>query len=160
MHKTRNDLTEKVRRKVINLLAVRLADAIDLGLQCKQAHWNVKGPQFIALHQLFDSIAAVAGGQVDALAERVTALGGTAEGTSQVVAKRTSLDSYPLTATSGPEHLQALAGALASYARLMREAIDTADGLGDKVTADLFTEIAAASDKQLWLVEAHLQADA
>ncbi|HXQ30943.1 MAG TPA: DNA starvation/stationary phase protection protein Dps [Steroidobacteraceae bacterium] len=160
MHKTRNDLSEKVRRKVINHLAVRLADAIDLGLQCKQAHWNVKGPQFVALHQLFDAIANVVSAHVDELAERVTALGGTAEGTAQVVAKRTSLDTYPLAITSGPEHLQALAGALGSYARLAREAIDAADGLGDMVTADLFTEIAGAADKQLWLIEAHLQADA
>lgn len=160
VHKTRIDLSEKTRRKVVNLLSVRLADAIDLKLQAKQAHWNVKGPNFIALHELFDEIAGVVDGHVDDLAERITALGGVAEGTSQVVAKRTSLDGYPLEATAGKQHLDALANALSTFARLTREAIDTCDDVGDKVTADLFNEITGSIDKQLWLVEAHLQASA
>lgn len=160
MHKTRIDLAEKTRKKIVNLLSVRLADAIDLALQAKQAHWNVKGPQFIALHELFDAIHGVVEGHVDELAERLTALGGVAEGTVQIVVKRTSLDAYPLAISAGSEHLEALAAALATFARLAREAIDTADAAGDKVTADLFTGIAAAIDQQLWLVEAHLQADA
>ncbi len=159
MHRTRIDLSEKLRKKIVNLLSVRLADAIDLALMAKQAHWNVKGPQFIALHGLFDAIHGVVEGHSDALAERLTALGGTAEGTAQVVAKRTSLEPYPLAISTGADHLEALAAALATLARLAREAIDTADGVGDKVTADLFTEIAGTIDKQLWLVEAHLQAD-
>lgn len=158
MHKTRNDLPEKTRKKVVNLLGVRLADALDLRLQTKQAHWNVKGPNFIALHELFDAIGDVVDGHVDDLAERITALGGVAEGTSQVVAKRTSLDAYPLDATAGRQHLEALAHALATFARLTREAIDACDDAGDKVTSDLFNEITGEIDKQLWLVEAHLQA--
>jgi starvation-inducible DNA-binding protein len=93
MHRTRNDLSEQVRRKAINHLSGRLADAIDPGLPCNQAHWNDKGPRFAALHPLFDAIASVVGGQVDALAQRVTALGGTAEGTAQAIAERSSLDS-------------------------------------------------------------------
>ncbi|MBS0393382.1 MAG: DNA starvation/stationary phase protection protein Dps [Proteobacteria bacterium] len=160
MHKTRIDLAEKQRKKIVNLLAVRLADAIDLALQAKQAHWNVRGPQFIALHQLFDAVRGVVDGHVDELAERIAALGGTAEGTVQVVAKRSSLEAYPLAIKSGPEHVAALAGALATFGRLTREAIDGAEAAGDKVTADLFTEITGAIDQQLWLVEAHAQAGA
>jgi starvation-inducible DNA-binding protein len=160
MHKTRIDLTEKTRRKVVNLLSVRLADSIDLYLQVKQAHWNVKGPNFIALHELFDRIGEAVEEAVDELAERTTTLGGVAEGTSQVVAKRTSLEPYPLDIASGPQHLAALANALATFSRLTREAIDTCDELGDKVTADLFNEITGEIDKQLWFVEAHLQAQA
>jgi starvation-inducible DNA-binding protein len=160
MHKTRIDLPEKTRKKVVNLLSVRLADSIDLYLQVKQAHWNVKGPHFIALHELFDEIGEVVEGGVDDLAERITSLGGTAEGTSPVVAKRTSLRPYPLDITSGPQHLNAMAVALSTFGRLTREAIDTCDALGDKVTADLFNEITGEIDKQLWKVEAHLQSQA
>jgi starvation-inducible DNA-binding protein len=160
MHKTRIDLAEKTRKKVVNLLSVRLADAIDLYQQVKHAHWNVKGPNFIALHELFDKIADVVEEGVDELAERLTTLGGTAEGTVAVVAKRTSLEPYPLDITTGKAHLEALANALATFARLTREAIDSCDAIGDKVTADLFNEITGEIDKQLWFVEAHLQAQA
>lgn len=160
MHKTRIDLPEKTRKKVVNLLSVRLADSIDLYLQVKQAHWNVKGPHFIALHELFDEIGEVVEEGVDDLAERITSLGGTAEGTSPVVAKRTSLEPYPLDITSGPQHLNAMAVALSTFGRLTREAIDSSDALGDKVTSDLFNEITGEIDKQLWKVEAHLQSQA
>jgi starvation-inducible DNA-binding protein len=160
VHKTRSDLSEKLRKQIVNLLSVRLADAIDLALQAKQAHWNVKGPRLIALHGLFDSIHRVVDGHVDELAERPTALGGTVEGTVQVVAKHTSLEPYPLASSAGADHLEALAAALATCARPAREAIDTADGAGDRVTADLYTEIAGAIDRQLWLVEDHRRAEA
>ena len=92
MHSTRIDLPRKTREKVIGLLNANLADAIDLQLQAKQAHWNVKGPQFIALHELFDGIASSLDGNIDEMAERATALGGVAEGTLQVVAARSRLE--------------------------------------------------------------------
>ena len=158
MHKTRLDIPEKTRAKVVAVLSGRLADAIDLSLQVKQAHWNVKGPRFIALHELFDKLAAEVYGQVDELAERITTLGAVAEGTVSAVAKRTTLKAYPLGIHGGTDHLEALAGALAHHARHLRAAIDSADKLGDKVTADLCTGLAAQTDKQLWFVEAHLQA--
>jgi starvation-inducible DNA-binding protein len=160
MHKTRNSLPEKVRKKVTALLSARLADAIDLSLQTKQAHWNVKGPNFIALHELFDSVHDVVAGKVDELAERLTALGGVAEGTVQAVGKRSSLPAYPLVIHSGDDHLEALARALAAFGGGTRDAISTAVAAGDEVTADLFNEITGAIDQQLWFVEAHLQAAA
>ena len=104
MHKTRIDLPAKTRAKLIALLNARLADAIDLQLQAKQAHWNVKGPNFIALHGLFDTLAGELGGPIDDLAERITALGGVAEGTVQVVGARSKLDAYPLELTEGLAH--------------------------------------------------------
>ena len=157
MHKTRNDLPLKTRKQVVELLNARLADAIDLGLQAKQAHWNVKGPNFIALQELFDKIAGHALGHVDALAERITALGGTARGTVRTVAARSSLKPYSENIHSGPQHLEALAAALATAAKASRQAIEIADDLDDEVTADLFNEITAALDKDLWFIEAHLQ---
>ncbi len=160
MYKTRNSLPEKARKKLTALLSTRLADAIDLSLQLKQAHWNVKGPNFIALHQLFDSVHEVVDSKVDALAERLTALGGIAEGTVQAVSKRTSLTPYPLAIRSGTDHLEALSRVLGTFGGLTRTAIAAAVLAGDEVTADLFNQVTAAIDQQLWLVEAHLQAGA
>ena len=159
MHSTRNDLSAKARAKVTALLNARLADALDLQMQAKQAHWNVKGPQFIALHELFDRLAAEIDGHVDEMAERITALGGIAEGTVQAVAGRSKLDAYPLDIAEGRAHLDALAAAYARFAKSVRKAIDEADKAGDADTSDLFTGISRSADKGLWLLEAHLQAD-
>jgi starvation-inducible DNA-binding protein len=158
MHKTRNSLTENVRSQAAALLNRHLSLAIDLHAQTKQAHWNVKGPTFIALHELFDKLADEVEEFVDTIAERVTALGGTAEGTIQVVVERSQLPRYPLNIDNGKAHLEALSGSLAAFANSVRKAIDEANALGDADTADLFTGISRESDKQLWLLEAHLQA--
>jgi starvation-inducible DNA-binding protein len=159
MHKTRIDLPAKARTKLVDLLNARLADGIDLQLQAKQAHWNVKGPSFIALHELFDRIAGEIGGQVDDMAERITALGGVAEGTVQAVTGRSKLDAYPLEITDGRAHVDALAAAIARFAKAARKAIDDSGKAGDADTSDLFTGISRSADKNLWLLEAHLQAD-
>lgn len=157
MHKTRIDLPEKTRRKVADLLNARLADAVDLQTQAKQAHWNVKGANFIALHELFDDIAENIEEHVDTIAERVTVLGGTAEGALATVAKRTSLDPYPVEALDGLAHVEALASALADFGRKVRRAIDDSAKLQDAGTSDLFTGISRDVDKYLWFLEAHLQ---
>jgi starvation-inducible DNA-binding protein len=151
-------LSAKTRARIVDLLNARLADAIDLQLQAKQAHWNVKGPNFIALHELFDKIAGEVDGHVDDLAERITALGGTAEGTLQAVVGRSRLEPYPL-ALTGRAHLEALAAALARFGKAVRKAIDESGKAGDADTSDLFTGISRDADKSLWLVEAHLQAE-
>jgi starvation-inducible DNA-binding protein len=157
MYKTRIDLPEKTRRNVIGVLNDRLADAIDMQSQTKQAHWNVKGPHFIALHELFDKISDVLLEQIDEIAERVTSLGGTAEGTVAVAAKRSKLKNYPLSITAGKDHLFYLSTQLAQYGKAMRSAIDATGEMGDADTADLFTGISRDVDKYLWFLEAHLQ---
>jgi starvation-inducible DNA-binding protein len=159
MHSTRIDLSAKTRARMVAVLNGRLADALDLQLQAKQAHWNVKGPSFIALHELFDKVAVEPSGHVDELAERITALGGIAEGTVQAVAGRSRLDPYPLEISDGRAHLDALAAALAKFGKAVRKSIDDAAKAGDADTSDLFTGISRAADKNLWLLEAHLQAD-
>lgn len=159
MNPTKNDLPADKRASLCQLLNERLADLIDLQLQAKQAHWNVKGPSFIALHGLFDSVAEETEEFVDTVAERVVALGGIAEGTISVVGQRTKLPSYPHDITSGRDHVEALSTALATAGKAVRTAIDRATELGDADTADLFTEISRDTDKKLWFVEAHLQGD-
>lgn len=154
---TSHALPEASRVAAIAVLNQRLADCIDLQIQAKQAHWNVKGPAFIALHKLFDDVNAGVGGYADLLAERAAQLGGVAEGTIAVVAERTNLADYPLTLASGPEHLASLAGALASFAETVRAGIDALDALDDPAGADILTEILRGTDKWLWFVEAHLQ---
>ena len=159
MFRTKNDLPASTRTRVIDLLNARLADAIDLRSQAKQAHWNVKGPTFIALHELFDRLARDADENVDELAERVTQLGGVAAGTVRMAAGRTSLAEYPADAADGRAHVEALSDALAAFGGSVRRAASDATGLGDLDTADLFTEISCDMDKWLWFVEAHQQAD-
>jgi starvation-inducible DNA-binding protein len=158
MFKTKNDLSEGVRGKVVQLLNERLADCIDLQTQTKHAHWNVKGPNFIALHELFDKIYEDVSEYVDEIAERAVQLGGVAEGTARVVARRSTLAEYPA-AVDGRSHVDALSSALASFGQSARKAIDEANNLGDLDTADIFTEISRGTDKWLWFVEAHLQAE-
>ena len=157
MYKTKIDLSEKVRRNIIVILNDRLANAIDLQSQVKQAHWNVKGPHFIALHELFDKISAVVFEQIDEIAERVTSLGGTAEGTVAVAAKRSKLKNYPLSITAGKDHLFYLSTQIAAFGKSVRAAIADTDEMGDADTADLFTGISRDLDKYLWFLEAHLQ---
>ena len=159
MFKTKNDLPEATRVKVIGLLNARLADCKDLQTQVKQAHWNVKGPNFISLHLLFDKINDDVENYVDEIAERAVQLGGVAEGTARMVAKRSSLAEYPANAVDGRSHVEALSSALAAFGKAARKAIDEANDLADLNTADLFTEVSRGMDKWLWFVEAHLQAD-
>jgi starvation-inducible DNA-binding protein len=158
MHKTRNDLARATRIKIIELLDARLADAIDLQTQLKQAHWNVKGPTFIGLHELFDKINEAVEDYVDDLAERVVQLGGVAHGTARQVAKSSTLSEFPAV-TGCRDHVEAVATVLAAFGKLARAGIERADKAGDKDTADLFTEISRGVDKWLWFVEAHVQAD-
>ena len=159
MFKTKNDLSEPTRGKVVELLNARLADAIDLQTQTKQAHWNVKGPNFIALHELFDKVNEAVEDYVDDIAERAVQLGGVAEGTARMVAKRPSLGEYPANTVDGRSHVEALSTALAVFGKVARKAIGDANDLGDLDTADLFTEVSRGIDKWLWFVEAHLQAE-
>jgi starvation-inducible DNA-binding protein len=157
LHKTKNDLSAETRNKVIDLLNARLADASDLKSQAKQAHWNVKGIHFFQLHELFDQVATAADAHTDLIAERVTALGGTAMGTVRMAAKNSTLSEYPLEITDGTAHVDALSTALADFGKQVRRNIDEATDLGDADTADLFTEISREIDKLLWFVEAHIQ---
>lgn len=154
---TRNDLPDNARKSMVALLNARLVDAIDLRLAVKQAHWNVKGPNFIALHELFDEIQARVDTFVDDIAERSVALGGLVAGTSQAVVKGTKLRPYPTEITDETEHLKALADHVSAFGKLARGAIDAADDAGDKDTADLFTGVSRQMDKDLWFIEAHLQ---
>jgi starvation-inducible DNA-binding protein len=157
MHNTKNDLDKEKREKVVDILNSRLADVIDLKTQAKQAHWNVKGHHCIGLHELFDKVAIAAEAHTDLIAERITAIGGTALGTARVVAQKSSLSEYPLEIFDGTAHVDALSTAMADFGKRVRQGIKEADELGDADTADLFTEVSREIDKLLWFVEAHIQ---
>jgi starvation-inducible DNA-binding protein len=159
MYDTRIDLPLTLRNEIIPLLQARLADTVDLFTQIKQAHWNVKGPSFIALHELFDKIAEIVEEHSDLLAERITALGGRADGTVRAAAAQSSLKEYPLEIVAGMQHVAAVADRLTAFGKSARASIDRAAELGDADTADVFTEISREIDKQLWFVEAHLQGE-
>jgi starvation-inducible DNA-binding protein len=151
------DIGAHVRSTLVTLLNERLADAVDLFNQTKFAHWNVKGPQFIALHELFDEIAERVEEHCDLLAERVVALGGVAEGTTRQSAARSSIGEYDLSAVEGERHVRALVHQIAQLASTVRRAIGQSAEAGDPTTSDLFTEVSRALDKDLWFLEAHIQ---
>ncbi|MCS7055674.1 MAG: DNA starvation/stationary phase protection protein Dps [Thermoflexales bacterium] len=155
---TRHDLPAAVRGQMIALLNQQLADTFDLMSQTKQAHWNVKGPQFIALHKMFDEFAEGLEGYVDDIAERITALGGYAAGTLRMAAKASTLPDYPTDVVADMDHVRALADRYAALAASTRKAIDVATDAGDQDTADLFIEVSRDLDKWLWFLEAHIQA--
>jgi starvation-inducible DNA-binding protein len=155
---TKNDLPEDKRVEVIGLLNQRLAEAIDLQTQSKQAHWNVKGPSFIGLHKLFDDVNEDVESYVDLIAERVVQLGGVAEGTIGAVEQRSKLPDYPIGIATGPEHVAALSDALGAFGRAARITIEEMNELEDAGSADMLTDISRGVDKWLWFVEAHQQA--
>ncbi len=157
-HKTSIDLDGETREQIITLLNQQLADTFDLYSQTKQAHWNVKGMQFIQLHELFDQLAGELLPYVDDMAERATTLGGTALGTARMASAASRLPEYPANAFGSQESVAALVERYAALAASTRAAIDTSGNLGDADTADLFTGISRGLDKSLWFLEAHLQA--
>ena len=159
MYETENDIPEQRRSELNALMNQQLAAAIDLQTQMKQAHWNVKGPHFIGLHELFDQIDEAVEGYVDLIAERIVQLGGIAEGTARVAAERSRLEEYPLDIADGHAHVEAVAKALSTFGHEARKMIDEADELQDADTADIFTEVSRGIDKWLWFVEAHSQAE-
>jgi starvation-inducible DNA-binding protein len=154
---TRIDIPEDARRELVQLLNARLADTFDLYSQLKQAHWNVKGSDFIQLHLLYDEIAESVIEYVDTIAERATALGGLALGTARMAAAASTLDEYPVGAVDDMDTVAAIADRLAAYGASVRAGIEAAVELHDQDTADLFTEVSRSIDKHLWFVEAHLQ---
>jgi starvation-inducible DNA-binding protein len=159
MYTTKNDIPQGQRAKLIDLLNARLADAIDLQTQMKQAHWNVKGPHFHQLHLLFDQINSDVEEYVDELAERAVQLGGIALGTARSISARSQLPEYPLDIANGRDHVAAVSSVLAAFGKAARAGIDQSNELRDADTADLFTEISRGVDKWLWFVEAHAQSD-
>jgi starvation-inducible DNA-binding protein len=149
------EIEEASRKKLIKLLSSLLSDGIDLEYQAKQAHWNVKGRNFIALHQLFDVVATEIGLAVDTIAERIIQLGAIAEGTVRVAAKNSRLKEYPLKAIEEEKHVVALTNAITDFLSYARPAIDEAADLKDAITADMLTGIVAGLDKQVWFISAH-----
>ncbi len=154
---TRIDIPAKVREQITAMLNQQLADTFDLYSQTKQAHWNVKGPEFYQLHKLFDKLAEGILEAVDTLAERVTALGGVAMGTAHMAAQSSRLPEFPGRSVQAMACVEVLAVRYASLAETTRSAINIASERQDETTANLLQEISAMLDKDLWFLEAHLQ---
>jgi starvation-inducible DNA-binding protein len=150
-----NTLSAKTKSAMVDLLNARLAELIDLASHAKDAHWNVRGPGFAAVHELFDHVATVVGAASDDVAERVVQLGGRAKGTIRHVAAGSTLPKYPGALTDQGDHAAALGKSIAWVSTRLREAIGDAGEAGDQATADLFTQHTRALDKILWMVEAH-----
>lgn len=154
---TRNDIPKRTRDTMVALLNQQLADTLDLYVQTKQAHWNVKGLNFMQLHLLFDQLAEEVFPFIDLIAERATALGGTAQGTVRMAAKCATLPEFPLEINQDREVLEVMAERFAQYGATTRAAIEKAEEAEDQDTMDIFVEVSRTIDKDLWFIEAHLQ---
>ncbi len=153
---TKIQLPAGSRDKLVALLNQQLADTFDLYSQTKQAHWNVKGPHFMQLHLFFDSLAEETFEDIDKIAERATALGGMALGTTRMAAAASRLPELPLDVVEDLAIVEELVERYAEVAASTREAIQAAQELGDADTADLFTAQSRALDKSLWFLQSHL----
>jgi starvation-inducible DNA-binding protein len=156
MYRWSNTLSENIRFKSAEVLNRHLAAAIDLHAQVKQAHWNVRGPAFIAIHALLDAVAEVVEGYSDTIAERAAALGSTVEGTIQAAVKRSFLERYELGVGDEDAQLAAVTAGLAVFGDSARNAIDEVAAFGDQDTSDVFAQVSRGVDYQTWLVESHL----
>lgn len=150
-------LTDNARKTAVSELNARLADGLALSMAVKQAHWNVKGPNFIAIHELFDSVHANLQEQIDVMAERVQILDGVALGTVEIVAKSATLEAYPTDLTKAPDHIRAICERMRDHGEKLRAAIDATEEAGDADTADIFTAASRVADKDLWFMESHLE---
>ena len=155
IHPGKNSLPESRREETIALLQARLADTVDLATQTKQACWNVKGRDSIALHELFDHIHDQVEEYSDAIAKRLVALGGQAYGTAREAGRRSSLPDYPVGIVTGEQHVDAMSTALAEFGKSVRAAIGAAYEYGDQDTSDLFTDVSRGIYESLRLIESH-----
>lgn len=157
MHTTKNSLPEKDRIEIVAILNKSLASTNDLYAQLKQAHWNIKGPEFIAMHKLLDELAQEIENQVDIIAERITSLGGTALGTIQATGENSALRLYPTDIFMIKDHVEHLTHNIAILEELSRSHIKLAEELGDFGTSDLYITLVRLLDKSLWFLEAYIQ---
>lgn len=154
-HTTSVSLKPKVRAETIEVLNALLADLIDLHSQTKQAHWNVRGPHFIMLHELFDKVGGMVEPHIDPIAERIATLGGVALGTTRLAAKHSRLKEFPTDGKNGFGYLDALVERYAAVANAFRDGVKTTGDLGDAATSDLLTGPLRQLDLALWFLEAH-----
>jgi starvation-inducible DNA-binding protein len=158
MYPNRVALPDDVKKQVVQVMQERLAEASDMYSQAKFAHWNVKGDNFYQLHLVFDQVAKVIGDQVDPIAERITQLGGVANGTVRQAASVSKIPEYPVEIIAGMEHVNALADSLGHYCQELREASDKIDEIGDEPTSDFFKQLVVEAEEQLYFLESHLEA--
>ena len=156
MYKTPSSLSESVRASVASTLNQRLADGLDLHSQIKVAHWNIRGPQFPALHPLFEQFAIQLAVRNDEIAERAVTLGGHAIGTARQVAKGSRLPEYPTETTRDLEHVKALADRIDVYLEGVRESRKLAEQHGDTDTYDLLSAVVSELEKNNWFLRATL----
>jgi starvation-inducible DNA-binding protein len=156
MNASPSPLPEKARKSIAKSLNQILADGLDLHSQIKVAHWNIKGPNFAALHPLFETFAVSLAAFGDAVAERAVTLGDKAYGTARHVGKVSRLPEYDQEVTRDLEHVKLLRERIEKYLAGVREARDVADHEKDQDTVDLLTGIIVEFEKNAWFLRATL----
>ena len=158
MYKNRVALPDDVKHQVVVEMNKTLAAALDTHTQAKFAHWNVKGLNFYQLHLVFDDTAKTIFKQIDPIAERITQLGGVANGTVRQSAATSEIPTYNVDAINGPEHLKALSDSLGKYCSILREASDKIEEIGDGPTSDFYHQLIIDAEEELYFLESHTEA--
>ncbi|MGR3625652.1 MAG: DNA starvation/stationary phase protection protein Dps [Limimaricola sp.] len=149
------ELNQDVRTQMVDLLNKNLVNMVALTLAVKQAHWNLKGPGFIGVHELLDQAADRLREGADLMAERAVILGGFARGTVEVAAEKAQMDAYPVEITDIKQHVEELKSRYMFVGGEIRKAMEEAGDAGDEDTADLFTEVSRTIDKDAWFIGAN-----
>ena len=158
MYQNRVNLSDEQKKQVVEVMQSKLAASFDMYSQAKCAHWNVKGDNFYQLHLLFDKVAKMIFKQVDPIAERITQLGGVANGTARQAAMGSNIPEYPVDTVAGMDHVRALADALGCYCADLREASEQIEKIGDDPSADFFKQLDIEAEEALYFLESHLEA--
>ena len=149
-------LTTEQSQRTIELLQYRLAAYNDLHLTLKHVHWNVVGPNFIAVHEMIDPQVDLVRGYADEVAERIATMGGSPGGTTGDIAAVRDWDDYSLRRDTVGAHLGALDVVYRGVITSNREGIEETEKL-DPVTQDMLIAHTAELEKFQWFVRAHLE---
>lgn len=155
MHPTYNPLPEQVRMQLVTILNQLVCDCLSLTYAAKQAHWNIKGQGFIAIHRLFDEVHDLGDTLVDSFAEMVTTLGGQAMGTIDYATSITRLAPFPLTINDSKQLIIELTERLAAVSQYLIEAIGQTETL-DKTTQNELMNAQVQINKKIYFLESHL----
>jgi starvation-inducible DNA-binding protein len=142
--------------RVTKLLQDRLNSLNDLALTLKHVHWNVTGPNFIAVHTMLDPQVEAVRAMVDQAAERITALGGSPIGTPGALVAQRDWDDYSIGRADAIEHLGALDVVYSGVIEAHRAAIDATEEL-DLVTQDMLIGQSGQLEQFHWFIRAHLE---
>jgi len=150
------DMATENRKKLAAILNQTLADMSDLKSHAKQAHWNLRGENFVSYHKLADKVADEADAAADSVAERCAQIGGYVYGLLSHAAKNTTVPAFPEDVNDEEDCMDALLESVSHICGTCRKNIAATQDLSDYATSDMYIDITRAFDKLAWMLNASL----